>query len=110
MKRLYRVLLLAALMTALLGGALGSSPAAAQSYRFSVPEMRMQVFLQPDGSALIIYDITFRNATGAHTIDIVDIGLPHRGYNISNMRASINGNPLTTIRRSEEIPIGVEIH
>ncbi len=101
--------LLAVLALMLLLGMVGSSPVTAQSYRFSVPEVQMQVYLQSDGSARIIYDITFQNASGAHAIDIVDIGLPHRGYNISTMRASLDGNALPTIRRSEEIAIGVEI-
>ena len=81
---------------------------AAQSYRFGVPELRMQVFVQPDASARIVYDITFDNE--GSPIDIVDIGLPHGGYNISNMSASIGGANLDDIRTSEFVEDGVEIH
>lgn len=80
----------------------------AQSYRFGVPELRMQVFVQPDASARIVYDITFDNQ--GRPLDVVDIGLPHGGYNISNMSASVNAVPLPDIRTSEYVENGVEIH
>lgn len=80
----------------------------AQNYSFSVPEMLLQVEVQPDASALLIYDITFENYGSA--IDIVDIGLPHDGYNTQNMQASINGINLSRIYTSEFIDVGVEIH
>ena len=46
------------------------APAQAQNYSFSVPELRMQVFVQPDASAHIVYDITFSNNSFGQTIDI----------------------------------------
>ncbi len=81
----------------------------AQTYRFNVPNLQMQVFVQPDASARIMYRITFENSPTASAIDIVDIGMPHAGYIIANMQAAINGIPLTTIRRSEYVTPGVEI-
>jgi hypothetical protein len=81
--------------------------AVAQSYLFAVPELKMQVYVQPDGSALIVYDITFDNKGRA--IDIVDIGTPHGRYDISNMKASIGGAELSVIRPSEFVKPGVEI-
>lgn len=83
-------------------------PASAQSYSFAVPVLKMQVYVQPDASVKIVYDITFENF--GSTIDIVDIGTPHHGYDISNMRASINGVNLSDIRTSEFIDVGVEVH
>ncbi|HNT77680.1 MAG TPA: hypothetical protein PKH77_21920 [Anaerolineae bacterium] len=82
--------------------------AAAQSYRFAVPELNMQVYVQPDASVKIVYDITFENY--GSTIDVVDIGLPHKDYRISTMKASINGVNLGQIYKSEYIDIGVEVH
>jgi len=93
-----------ALVAAPVNGAL------AQTYRFSVPELQMQVFVQPDGNVRIQYDITFANSQFADPIDIVDIGMPHSGYNRRNMTASVNGNPLTDIRDSEFVTPGVEVH
>jgi hypothetical protein len=84
------------------------TPALAQSYAFGVPTLQMQVFIQPDASARIVYDITFDNY--GSPIDIVDIGLPHDDYNTGNMSASIGGVGLTDIRTSEYIDVGVEVH
>lgn len=86
------------------------SPAQAQNYSFSVPELRMQVYVQPDASARIVYDITFSNNTFGQTIDIVDIGTPHGDYDISNMSASVDGVAVTDIRVSEFVTPGVEVH
>ncbi len=85
-----------------------NGPASAQTYSFAVPVLKMQVFVQPDASVKIIYDITFDNF--GSTIDIVDIGTPHSGYDIDNMLASINGVSLSDIRTSEFIDVGVEVH
>lgn len=82
--------------------------ALAQTYEFSVPELRLQAFVQPDASVRLIYDITFQNF--GSPIDIVDIGLPHEDYDIGTMTASINGVSLNDIRTSEYIDIGVEVH
>jgi len=94
-------------IVALLGMAL-RMPVYAQTYSFAVPELLMQVFVQPDSSTKIVYDITFQNY--GSTIDVVDIGTPHSKYNIGNMSASIDGVPLTDIRKSEYVNPGVEVH
>jgi hypothetical protein len=88
-----------------------SSPVqAAQTYFFSVPELNMQVYVQPDASARIVYDITFENSSFGSPIDIVDIGTPHDDYDISNMSASVDGMPVNDIRVSEFVDPGVEVH
>ncbi|MGC9397321.1 MAG: hypothetical protein ACP5J4_20955 [Anaerolineae bacterium] len=102
--RLPHALAILALLLTLFAG----EQAYAQNYSFAVPELLMQVFVQPDSSVRIIYDITFENYGSA--IDIVDIGTPHSGYNISNMSASIDGVALTDIRKSEYVSPGVEVH
>jgi hypothetical protein len=83
-------------------------PVAAQSYSFGVPDLKMQVYVQPDASVKIVYDITFENY--GSPIDIVDIGMPHSNYNLSTMSASINGVNLSDIRKSEYVNPGVEVH
>lgn len=87
----------------------GTTTAWAQTYLFRVPNLQMQVFVQPDASARILYTITFENTHFGSAIDIVDIGLPHAGYTIDTMQAAIDGIPLRTIRRSEYVNPGVEI-
>jgi hypothetical protein len=90
--------------------ALAAATACAQDYRFGVPGLQMQVFVKPDASVHIVYDITFKNAPGAHPIDVVDIGTPHKGYQLSNVRASIRGLPLRDIRKSQYVNPGFEVH
>ena len=89
---------------------LGNTAATAQDYRFQVPEAVLHVYVLPDASARLEYEITFFCQAGAHVIDIVDVGLPHRGYQIGNMSASINGQRLSDIRKSAFVDVGVEVH
>lgn len=94
----------------LIGLALALSlPALAQDYSFSVPEMLLEVTPNRDASVTMKYTIVFHCNPGAHPIDVVDMGLPHEDYDISNMSASINGTPLSGIKRSTYIDIGVEV-
>ncbi len=107
-KQFYRILMPVLIVVTLLRG---GAPAAAQSsYDFSVPELRMQVYVRPDASVRIVYDITFENHSSFQPIDIVDIGTPHGGYDLGNFRASIDGQALSRIYVSEYIDTGVEIH
>lgn len=106
-ERAGRIALLALVLLAI---ALGIAPVHAQSYLFSVPLMQMQVYVQPDGTAKIVYDITFDNSLSGSPIDIVDIGLPTNDYDLNQMSASIDGVPLSFIRPSEVVKQGVEIH
>jgi hypothetical protein len=94
----------------LLAGQLAWSPAArGQSYRFSVPEMKLQVYVQRDGSARLHYDILFENAIDAHAIDVVDVGLPHSDYDTANMSANVDGQAVDDIKPSTYIDVGVEV-
>jgi hypothetical protein len=87
-----------------------AGPAQAQDYFFAVPSLQLQVFIEPDGTARLVYDITFQNEPTGRALDVVDIGMPTADYNISNMRASIDGVELTDIRPSEFVKPGVEVH
>ncbi len=97
-----------ALLTLVVLMTFNGRPVAAQSYSFGVPDLKMQVYVQPDASVRIVYDITFDNY--GSPIDIVDIGMPHSNYNLSTMSASINGVNLSDIRDSEYVHPGVEVH
>ena len=98
--------ILAVLILALLAAPL----AVAQNYSFSVPRMLLEVTPNKDASVLLEYTIEFTCNAGADPVDVVDVGLPHKGYDISNMRASIAGYDATDIRKSEYIDCGVEVH
>jgi hypothetical protein len=109
------LLLLGSLPTPVQAALPASSPPAvslpahhAQSYSFAVPEILMDVTVQPDGSARIVYDITFVNY--GSPIDVVDIGTPNDDYTLGEMTAAIDGQSLTDIRTSTYIDTGVEVH
>lgn len=84
--------------------------AGAQEYRFSVPKMTLNLYPDRDGSVTLEYDVVFQCSQGAHPIDIIDVGLPHRGYDLSNMSAAVDGRRLSDIRKSEVVDVGVEVH
>jgi hypothetical protein len=104
MTRTARWLLILALLV------LGALPATAQEYFFSVPRMVLSVTVAPDASVALEYEIIFQCNEGAHPIDAVDIGMPHSGYDISNMTAAIDGEPLTSIEPSPYVKPGVAVN
>ena len=46
------------------------------------------------------------NDPGAHPIDVVDVGMPNDTYRLSDIRASIDGVPLTDISNSPYVTPG----
>ncbi len=66
----------------------------AQTYAFSVPEERVDVYLNNDGTLDLEYTFVFLNDASADPIDVVDIGLPNDSYDITNIQAEINGRPI----------------
>lgn len=85
-----------------------SSSARAQEYRFSVPEMEVVLTVEPDASVLVEYHMKFQNQPGAHAIDVVDMGMPTKDYEV--LGASIDGKPLHSWRPSTYIETGPEVH
>lgn len=88
---------------------LGALPAAA-TYYFEVPEATMEVWINPDASATIEYNLTFRNTASGEPIAVVDVGMPTADYDLSNMKAALDGRAQTDIRDSEYVHPGVEVH
>jgi len=85
-------------------------PGAAADYYFKVDGLKAELTVRPDGLVDIRYAITFTPQPGSHAVDIVDIGMPNESYDMSAARASIAGNELTDIRKSEYVKPGVEVH
>jgi len=87
------------------------SPVLAQDWSFNVAENIVHVYLNGDGTARIVYDITFVNDPGAPAMDGIDVGMPNDTYSLPASSASINGVPLTDIGRSPYVTpgIGVEL-
>jgi hypothetical protein len=81
----------------------------AANYKFNVNQNYSDIYINKNGSIDIEYNITFTTLKGAKPIDIVDIGLPNKFYNLSTAQAKIDGNNLQSIKTSSYIPVGVEI-
>ena len=100
-----------ALFVVVLGGLLAwAGSAGAQPYLFRVPKAEVTVTIEPRGSALIHYKLTFQCSPGAHAIDIVDIGMPTEKHQA--ISAAVNGETLarSAIRKSSMVRNGYEIH
>ena len=80
----------------------------AQNYSFSIPGQTVDIYINNDGSASLEYLITFNNNPGAHEIDFVDIGLPTKDYDLNSISATISGNQITHIAKSEYVD-GIEL-
>ena len=87
-----------------------ASPVYAQDYRFQVPEQAVVVSVNNDGSINIDYTMTFLNDSGAHAIDIVDIGLPNYDYELKNIAADVNGIAITKITNSDVVSPGISLY
>lgn len=83
--------------------------AAAQSYAFEVPRQEVDLYVNPDGTITLYYEIEFRNQPGASPIDVVDIGLPNENYRLSDIKAEIDGFPLADIEPSPFVQPGIAI-
>ncbi len=84
-------------------------PAVQAQYRFQVPENVSRVTVNPDASLAIEYAITFANQ--GQPIDVIDVGLPSGDYDLSSVRADLDGRTaLGDIRPSEYVKNGVEVH
>jgi hypothetical protein len=86
------------------------SPSVLCDYLFNVEVQETHLWIKKDGSAEIWYYIVFKNDRNGKTIDIVDIGLPNDSYDLESAKATVNGYPAYLIKKSEYIPIGVEVH
>ncbi len=93
----------------LLGLAVLTPVALAQDYSFNLSEDRVDVYIEPDGTVFIAYELTFAPDPGSHPIDVVDVGLPNATYQLSDLRASIDGVPLTDISASPYVEPGVAV-
>ena len=84
-------------------------PVIAQTYRFQVERATADVFVNEDGTVSIEYTYLFRNSPNADPIDVVDIGMPTRDYDLNSVSAQINGQPVSNIDTSPYVDPGVAI-
>lgn len=77
------------------------TPAFAQDYYFNVEQEVVHVFWNDDGTLSLDYTLVFVNDPTGHSIEYVDLGLPNYNFSTSNIRAEIDGKPITFISTSE---------
>ena len=87
--------LLAICLVLLLTFGLATSALAQGSYLFSVDKEDVHVFWNADGSSSIDYTMVFVNQPGAHPIDYVDMGMPNGNYDMSTVKADVDGVPVS---------------
>jgi hypothetical protein len=104
--RIARALALS-LVAALVVAAVMVPAAVAQNYRLRVPANVVHVYVNPDGTLRITYDITFAPEPGSDALDVVDIGLPNARY--SNVRAFLDGVELPLPSASPYVDPGVAV-
>jgi len=81
----------------------------AQTYAFSLDAETVHVYWNADGTISIDYVFVFTNDPNASPIDFVDVGLPNNNYEIYNITAEIDGQPITDIANSPYVTYGVAL-
>jgi len=69
----------------------------AQEYFFSVPQETVNLYWNADGTLSIEYLWVFENQPGAHPIDFVDVGMPNSNFEIIEVTAEVNQQPVPVL-------------
>ncbi len=69
----------------------------AQDYSFSLDQLEVNVTINGDGSISLEYWLVFTCDSGAHPIDVVDLGLPNSSFSLSSIRGDVGGSPIDHI-------------
>lgn len=87
----YRVAIFFALLLAFIS----AFNVSAQSYYFSLDKEVVDVYWNADGTMSLDYHLTFTNWPGSHAIDFVDMGMPNGNFDINNVKAEVQGSPVS---------------
>jgi hypothetical protein len=66
----------------------------AQDYSFTVDQQYVEVWVNYDGSVRLEYWFTFTSDVGNYHIAAVDVGLPNRNFNVSDITADVSGRSI----------------
>lgn len=86
------------------------SAVSAASLRFRVDQSGADIYIGQDGTATVVYSYHFINDASGAPIDAVDIGLPTSQYNIANVKADVDGSPVTDITDSPYVKPGIALN
>ncbi len=76
---------------------------------FSLDAEVVDVYWQADGTVTIDYMMTFTNDPSADPMDFVDVGVPTEDYDLSRVKASIDGQSLSDVSASPYVTPGVAV-
>ncbi|MDD2522148.1 MAG: hypothetical protein PHW11_04950 [Anaerolineaceae bacterium] len=79
---------------------LPANPTHAQTYRFTLPTYEVEAYIEEDGSVTLIYIMVFENDPSASPIDFVDLALPYANYDLREIVATIDGQPMPEVNNS----------
>ena len=91
-----RYLALAALLLAL------SLTSAAATSSYSIPTASLEITVNTDGSATLEYNFVFHVQPEGDPKDHSDIGLPTEEYDLSKMKATLDGHPASVVKSSTQ--------
>ncbi|MGB4594837.1 MAG: hypothetical protein WBI14_02915 [Anaerolineaceae bacterium] len=72
----------------------------AQDYRFSISRYEVEAYIESDGTLTLKYLMAFDNSPQGAAIEFVDLGLPYADYDLKNVTASINDEPVSSVNNS----------
>ena len=87
MKKIFLI----ALVILLTVGVVTSASARELAYYFQVDKEIVHVYWNADGSQSLDYTWFFTNQTGSSAIEFVDVGMPNYNFDISTVKADVNG-------------------
>lgn len=64
-------------------------------YLFEVNKESVHVYWNSDGTMDLDYTWVFNNLSGSHPIDFVDVGTANTTFNLNNVRADVDGTPVS---------------
>ena len=79
----------------LLAGMVTTAFAQDLPYLFEVNKETVHVYWNGDGTMDLDYTWVFTNLPGSHPIDYVDVGTDNAGFPLSNVRADVDGTPVS---------------
>ncbi len=79
-----------------------STPALAQNYYFAVEREVVNIYWNADGTMSVDYTWVFVNQPDAHAIEYVDVGMPNDAFDMSSVRAEVDGAQVSVSRGDYE--------
>lgn len=84
-------------------------PAFSQNYSFSMDQETVDIYLEQDGTMVLLYRMTFTNDASGSPLDFFDIGMPTNSYDVSQIKASVDNIGISDITISDYIDQGIAL-